>query len=406
MKLSSKIITVLGILYCATVNAQQLPACAKPELNKLLLPTDSSVFARLFNKVDALQTEDVNRLSIVHFGGSHVQAGIWSNAFSYALQMHFNKMGGGYFGFPYKLAKTNGQYYLSTFSSAKWKKCRAVTSDFCLPLGMSGLSISTNDSAGIFGAALNARSACRYVNNIKVYHNFNPSFSFQLIAPAAGKIDRRDNLEQGYTLFSFENPLDSMAFSFTRLDTNQRDFILYGFSLENDLASGVYLAALGVNGGSANSILKSSELNRQLPSLKADLYIISYGVNDTQSAEFSAEKFYSSYDSLIRKIQAINPDAAIILTTTTDNYIRTKTHNKKTAIARDVMLRLMNDRHVAIWDMYEIMGGPKSIIKWAQLGLASKDRVHFTTKGYNLWGQLLFQAFLDSYLQQKSRLPQ
>jgi lysophospholipase L1-like esterase len=389
--------------YCAKSQSQPIsvPSFVRLDSNHLRFGTDSTAFSKLFHKMDLMQQDQLTRLNVVHIGGSHVQAGIWSNAFSSGLQSYFHTLGGGYFGFPFKYAKTNTQYYLSTFSSARWKKCRAVTIDFCLPLGMAGLSVATNDSAGTFGAALNAKSACRFVNNIRVYHNFNPSFQFQLNAPSAGIIKRIDNVEGGYSLFSFDNPLDSLVFDFTRLDTNQRDFILYGFSLENDLSSGVYLAALGVNGASTSSFLRCSEFTRQLPSLKADLFILSMGVNDTQSSEFTAEKFYSNYDSLITLIRSVNPDAAIILTTTTDNYIRKKTLNKKTVPARNVMYELMEARQVAVWDMFEIMGGPKSIIKWSQAGLAAKDRVHFTGKGYTILGRLMMDALLQAYLESK-----
>lgn len=359
---------------------------------------------RLFDKMAALNADAVTRVSITHLGGSHIQAGIWSNAFAAALQTQFKTIGGGYFGFPYKLAKTNGQYYLNTFSSATWKKCRAVSSEFCLPLGMSGLSVATNDSSGTFVAALNNKSACRFVNNIKVFHNFNPSFKFELNSAKAGNILRSDNLQEGYTLFSFENPLDSIPFVFQRLDTNQRDFILYGFSLENSLTSGIFLAGLGLNGAAATTILRSSELSRQLPALQTDLYILSYGVNDTQAADYTPERFYNSYDSLIKTIRAVNPDAAIILTTTTDNYRNKKTLNKKTDTARDVMFTLMKDKHVAIWDLYEIMGGAKSIVKWSQVGMASKDRVHFTSKGYNVLGNLLFEAVMSAYWQSRKQI--
>lgn len=373
-----------------------IPSFVKEEKNVLHIGSDSSSFLRLFTKMEGLHQKKFTRLNIVHIGGSHIQAGIWSNAFSSQLQTTYQTSGGGYFGFPYKLAKTNGQHYLSTFSSARWKKCRAVRADYCLPLGMSGLSVSTNDSSGIFGAALNVRSACKTVNNIRVYHNFNPSFYFSLQARGLGKIQRHDNVERGYSLFTFENPCDSLVFDFTRIDTNQKDLILYGFSLEDDLNKGFFLAALGVNGASATSFLACSEFSRQLPSLQSDLFILSLGVNDTQSSEFTKERFYANYDSLITLIRKANPQAAIILTTTSDNYIRKKTLNKKTSVAREVMFQLMQDRGVGVWDLYEIMGGARSIIKWGQSGLASGDRVHFTGKGYVLLGQMMAQAVLNA----------
>lgn len=398
------LISVLGFEISAQ-SLTALPACVKVEKNTLHLGVDSTTLLPFFSKLRMLEYKEQIRLSMVQIGGSHVQAGIWTHAFATQLQANLQCNVMGYFGFPYKLAKTNGQNYLSTFSSAKWKKCRSVRADYCLPLGMSGLSISTNDSAGFFGAALTKYSAVQKVNAVRIYHNFNPSFTFSLQQRGLGAIQRMDNIAAGYSLFSFENLSDSLVFDFSRLDTNQRDLILYGISLENDLQPGIYLAGLGLNGASAPSFLRCSELTRQLPSLKADLYVLSLGVNDTQSSEFTRERFYANYDSLISVIRSVSPQAAIILTTTSDNFIRKKTLNKKTSVAREVMFQLMTDRQVAVWDLYEVMGGARSIIRWAQAGLASGDRVHFTAKGYNVLGQLLAEAILNASKKNKPITP-
>ena len=36
-------------------------------------------------------------------------------------------------------------------------------------------------------------------------------------------------------------------------------------------------------------------------------------------------------------------------------------------------------------------------IKWEENGLAKSDKIHFTTKGYKLTGDLFFEAFIKSY---------
>ena len=43
------------------------------------------------------------------------------------------------------------------------------------------------------------------------------------------------------------------------------------------------------------------------------------------------------------------------------------------------------------------MGGLNSILVWQRFGLAKRDRIHFTGKGYLLQGDLFFNAFLKSY---------
>ena len=49
------------------------------------------------------------------------------------------------------------------------------------------------------------------------------------------------------------------------------------------------------------------------------------------------------------------------------------------------------------WDLCSIMGGLESMKKWEEEGLSQKDKVHFTKRGYNLVGNLFFDAFLRAY---------
>ena len=374
----------------------------KENLNHLYFSKDSTAFLKLYKKLDKLKAGKNDRVTVVHMGGSHVQGGTWSNTFVSNLQKEFSTAGGGYFVFPYKIAKTNGQPYVNSFTTGKWKKCRAIGKEACLPLGMSAMSVNTNDSANYFGLAITKRSVCRMFNSVKVYHNFNRSFEFT-ISPAGNLIsDRKDFEKLGYTLFKLNSPLDSIGFNLLRKDTNQKDFILYGFSLENDLSPGFYLAGLGANGASSSSFLKCANLVSQLQTLDADLMILSLGVNDTQSRGFEKEEYIEHYDSLITYAKKANPGVAIILTTTTDNYIKRRTSNKRTVLARDAMFELMEKHDLAVWDLFSIMGGYKSMAKWYKAGLASKDKVHFSPKGYVLLGNLMFDALNRSYNNQKS----
>lgn len=380
----------------ATVTGGQYPFI-NLEVNHLFFSKDSSSFLKLYKKIDKVKAGDKEQVNIVHIGGSHVQGGTWSNTFLAGFQSEYRTAGGGYFSFPYKIAKTNSQPYATSFSNGKWKRCRAIGKDFCLPLGMSALSITTNDSANYFGVALTQRAVCKYVNNVKVYHNFNNSFEFTAKAKDNTRIERKEFKDNGYTLFKFDMPVDSVNFELTRKDTLQKDFIIYGFSLENDMTAGFYLAGLGANGASSVSFLRCANLVPQLESLHPDLVIISLGVNDTQSKGFEKDDYIEHYDSLITFIKKANPAAAIILTTTTDNYIKRKTSNKRTISARDAMFELMEKHSVAVWDLFTLMGGYKSMPKWQKAGLAAKDKVHFSGKGYVLLGNLMYEAVNKSY---------
>jgi lysophospholipase L1-like esterase len=171
---------------------------------------------------------------------------------------------------------------------------------------------------------------------------------------------------------------------------------MYGFSLENE-NPGFYLAGLGANGASSSSFLRCDQLVPQLQSLDVDLMILSLGVNDTQAKNFAKEEYIEHYDSLITLIKKVQPGVAILLTTTSDNYVKRKTSNKRTVLAKDAMFELMNTHNVAVWDLFSLMGGFKSMSKWYKVGLASKDKVHFSPKGYNLLGHFMFDALNNSF---------
>ena len=67
------------------------------------------------------------------------------------------------------------------------------------------------------------------------------------------------------------------------------------------------------------------------------------------------------------------------------------------------MFELMERHHVAVWDVFALLGGYKSMLKLQKLGLANKDRVHFTNRGYILLGNLMYEALNKSYSNNKKQ---
>ena len=364
--------------------------------NYLHYGKDSSLMINFFKKISELKDGKRDKVTIVHYGGSHIQAGTWSDKLISNFQSMGNFEGGGLYCFPYKIAKTNSPHYFKSFTTGTWKRFRCATwKEMCVNLGMAGIAAVTNDSANTFGIKLQKNGHHEKFNTLKFYCNMNPSFQYSL-APMEAKYKRTDDLAHGYTLFEFETFVDSVNFNLLKLDTMRKDFMLYGFSLENN-KPGFYYAGFGVNGAASNSYLKCNLFGEQLETIKPDLVIFSLGVNDTQGKDFTKEDYIENYDSLIMEVRKISPDCAILLTTTTDNYIKRKTANKRPIKAQDAMFELMEKHKAAVWDLYAIMGGYKSIYKWYKVGLAAKDKVHFSPRGYALVGQMMFDAIDKSY---------
>jgi len=364
--------------------------------NRLYHSKDSSITMRFFQKMDDLREGKLDRVIIAHYGGSHIQAGTWSDKLITNFQSMKNFEGGGFYAFPYKLAKTNGPHYYKSYTTGTWKRFRCATyKEMCINLGMAGIAAVTNDSANTFGVKVMENKHHAKFNSLKIYYNFNPSFKVNL-APLATKYIRREVKEKGYVLYEFEEYIDSVNFELVKLDTVVKDFMLYGFSLENS-KPGFYYAGFGVNGAASNSYLRCNLFGEQLQTIKPDLVIFSLGVNDTQGKDFNKEDYIEHYDSLIAEVRAASPDCAILLTTTSDNYIKRKTANKRPIKAQDAMFELMEKHNAAVWDLYGVMGGYKSIYKWYKAGLAARDKVHFSPRGYNVIGQLMYDAIDKSY---------
>jgi lysophospholipase L1-like esterase len=389
------IILLNCLLFTITSKAQHAPAVMKA--NRLLFYQDSSAWIQVFQKMKTANSPNAKPIKIAHFGGSHVQAGIWTGEFISQLQRQLKTKGGGYFAFPYTIAKTNGQAYVDFKSNGNWKKCRALSQDFCLPLGINGISAITNDSSISITIKFTEHSVCKQFNMLKVFHNFNPSFECRIAKQNNLETAGKSYLDKGFTYFGFEKFVDSLQLEIVRKDTLQKDFILYGFSIENT-EPGIYGAGLGVNGASSSSFLKCNLFDMQLQAMNPDIAIISLGVNDVQPKEFSKAEFMANYDTLILKLKQANPNIAILLTTTTDNYVKRKSPNKRTLIAQQAFFELGLKHKIAVWDLFEVMGGYKSINKWIKAGYAKRDRVHFTNAGYKQLGQLLFEAIWQSYL--------
>ena len=392
----------LGLLSCVfyfasfKLKAQQYPFI-KYDQSKLYFSKDSSQFMDFYKKIDELKEGKRNKLTVIHFGGSHIQAGFWTEVLMDGFQSMGNFNGGGTFIFPFKIVKTNSPHFFKSFTTGKWiRKRSALAKEMCDNLGLAGMAGITNDSANTFGFKLLKNNHHQSFNTLRVYHNFNPSFDFFMDEQIGLQFTRRDFKKESYTEYHFETYIDSVNFNLVRKDTIIKDFMLRGFSVENS-NPGFYYASIGVNGASTSSYLKCQEFVNELTGIPPDLVIFSLGVNDTHDSNFSKQKFIENYDSLISLIKVASPNCTFLFTTVTDNYMNRKTANKRPIKAQEAMFELMEKHQCAVYDLYGVMGGYKSIYKWYKAGLAAKDKVHFNGRGYNILANLMFDAINRSY---------
>ena len=367
------------------------------ENNSLNFYDDSSSFETFFDKLDKLIFEGKGKISVMQVGGSHIQADIWSDR----MRQNFFKFspglnGGRGFIFPYTLAHTNNPYYYKVTYTGTWKGFRSAVKKHKSEYGVSGITASTYDSLSTFQLRFRNKHCPRYdFNRVKVFHDLD-STSFKLAFVADSNHTIVVNEEIGYTEYIFDHYIDSVAFTITKTDTVQDHFNLYGLSLEND-DPGIVYHAIGANGASTASYLRCGKFTQHLPALKPDLVIFCMGINDAYHADFVPADYELNYDTLVQWVRSVNPDVAIIFTTNNDSYYKRRYPNKRAEQVREVMISLAKRHNAAVWDLYGVMGGLGSSRTWERNKLVKRDKIHFTSKGYRLVGDLMFSSLVEAY---------
>ena len=227
-----------------------LPECAKAELNQIKIPSDSSFLKQFFMKLDSVKTNKKGRINVLHIGGSHVQADMYTHVIRQRIDdwVEEQRSARGLI-FPYSAAKTNNPYnYITTFGG-EWKSARNSVRQFDIEQGMTGILIHTSDVSSWINIELNRDSSDRYLTN-RVFllgrsmrGNFEPVLSLANDKKVEPKINDRG--------FVFE--LDTLVSSF-KIMLKQKNpfvfeqdtFVVTGIIPEND-AFGVVYHTIGVN---------------------------------------------------------------------------------------------------------------------------------------------------------------
>ncbi len=385
----------------AQENPVRLPALnmVHPASNGLQFPGGHAAWDRYHAKLDELLLEGQGQVHIAHFGGSHVQADMWSMELRSRLQNVVPGVKGGRGSiFPYNMAKTNNPYWYLPEYTGRWTSVKNVTRADTAALGISGYSVTTTDTLTTLKVSFRGEVYAGYqFNRVKVFHGMDSAYTVVAYSHDP-KVHIETNVDpaRGYTEFQYDRYMDTLYLRFQKTASDQRRFTLYGIDLESD-DPGFFYHAHGVNGASTTSWLRCQRFVRELAVIKPDLVVFSIGINDAHDPDFSADRYERNYEQLIARVKEAAPHAAILLTTNTDSYVKRKYPNKNGAAVREVMLRLATKHGCAVWDTFGVMGGMHSILAWERAGLAKKDLVHLTRTGYVALGDLLFAAMMEAY---------
>ena len=399
--------SLLGIMpLCLMAQEQPYHKFIRYSLNVLHYDSASPSINRLFDRWENLVDRRQGNINIVHIGGSHVQAGSLTNTVRCNLLAdHPDLVGPRGMIFPYSAAaKCNNPADYRVHCPQKMILTSNVYKEHTYPLGLCGIAVTASDTITEIAIQVNEPRVNYATNRLVLLGH-----SDQGIVPRLRFENREvypsyiDNNTDRY-VFNLGQTVDSFCLVLPCRPGDQ--FTVSGILLDNRQPGFTY-HSIGVNGASVPDYLRCQNFVRDLRLLHPDVVIFGIGINDAAGNTFDTAAFRQNYLQLVNSIRSINPDCAFIFITNNDSYRKTGRRRYKVnpngLLARDVFYRLAADTDGAVWDQFEVMGGLHSMEKWMKAGLAQKDRVHFTTAGYQLVGDLFYQALDNAIKKHRSR---
>ena len=411
-----RIVLILSLLLLPllTAHAQTLRKSvpeldfAKLQDNSIQFPGDSSSFERLYAKMDSVLFLGAGHLNIIHIGGSHVQAGTLTRRFrDDLLSLRPGLDGGRGLLFPFSAAHTNNPSSFTTTYSGFWKATKNTARTPDKRLGLTGMALSTSEDKAYIQVTAIARdpwlSEPKFsFDSVRVL-GYSSSAREPLVICATDTLSGRKASNDSSWLFALPAFTDSVKV----ITRGSGEFTLTGLQLISS-RPGITVSEIGVNGASLGSYAKCSDLERDLAFLHPDLVIFGIGINDASGPNFSEEDFVNKYKSLIARVHSVAPDCAVLFLTNNDSCRRIRKRgyvtNRNGLVAEKAFLRLGADCGAGVWDQFEIMGGLESMRKWESAGLAQRDKIHFTEAGYEVLGDLLYNALMDRYVEHLMKL--
>ena len=368
--------------------------------NRLNFYGDTTRFNTVFEKLDSLVFLGEGNLSILHIGGSHVQGGTLQRTMRAKFDNLMPGMGGerGFF-FPYRMAHSNMPYDFHVTFTGNWTGCRCAKKSNLCTWGMSGYNATTTDASAQIKLHMSDLEEQNYrFNKARIFYQLDHDSYSPTLDSIYGEYSFKVDSVGQFIEYSFDRTYDTLSFSFNKTDSIQSHFTLRGIQYITEEA-GITYHTIGVNGASVPAYLRSNDFADEIKYLAPDLVIFGIGINDANGPtnRFSQKGFEDNYRELISWFKQANPEVNFIFLTNNDSYYRRRYPNQNVFKVVAAMQNLAQENDAVVWDLFEVMGGIGSIKLWQKTGLAKTDKVHFTTKGYQLQSDLFFDAFQQAY---------
>ena len=370
-----------------------------PELNVIQYWNRNS----LQNFYDKWHSQEPQKISIVWMGDSHIQPDVLPEVVRKRLQEKFGDAGRGMM-FPLSTGRTYSSLQYKSEHYGPWACSRSIEAYPKFTLGVSGATCKTQLPGSSFTLSF-YKPVPNHYTILKVFcKKSKEMFDFSITVGSNTQIIKimETDTNLPYILVKIPPIPKSITLKVLKNRPEQKDFEFYGMSLESE-NPGVVVHTCGIGGAQMSAPLYQKKFTEQLPKLDPDLIILDYGGNDFYYFNSIRPDLESDIIKIIQQIREVSPKTSILLTSTQDlmKHGASVSAGKK---YRDLIQKIAKEHNCGFYDWYYISGGPGAMTKWVKAGLAQPDYVHLFIGGYQVKGEMFYEALMRTYEAYKSSM--
>ena len=348
-------------------------------------------------------------VSIIHLGDSHIQAGHFTMPIRQSFTQRWGNGGLGWVG-PFRLLGTNPPIHTVIRASSA---------------GTSGVKITQRDydRESPTGMVLQTRpsGAITYTLQCGGGQTFDRIVIYRQRGTQPFTLSGGNSSEIAHDTLTTEQIVTDTLLVGRYVSSAEviapASAVWYGASLERS-SGGALVHTIGYNGATYYTYSKGS-FTSSVATLRPRLIILSLGTNESLARQFDRNNFGAEVARLVHRLQANNPDCAIVLTSPLYCYRKVRVRqrgkrrryrtsyraNANCQLIADELQQQARELGCGYIDIFAHFGGAAGAAQLLSRGILSGDRVHLTAAGYNKVGEAIATALQDDYKQWCQRSP-
>ncbi len=344
---------------------------------------------------DALSKAKQKRIHIAHWGDSIIMGDVISEYLRENLQKQFGGEGAGFVSIKTDEIRSTTRVSFSN----DWQESSLFTRNSNkLPLGINGAVFMPSEGSWVKYEVGRFNNHFRTLSYGKLFYANAPQGAY-VTCTFSNHTVQTLQLESGKNLKKLDIWFPAGTSFVTITFRSCSGGYFYGVSFEN--GEGVYVDNFPIRGNTGVGLgeIPLNVLREFNSYMNYKFLIINFGVNIVSNQYSNYVWYESQMSKIVDYLQQAFPQTSILLVSVGDKGIK-KGSTFVTDPGIPMLLRsqekIVSQRNIAYWNMFEAMGGANIISDWVDStpALAYKDYCHLTNNGGKIIADLLSDALL------------